>query len=191
MITKTHSASLLLDVSIKQDKLVISISDEETPFYQSEEISFNFKKIESLCGEVRLLLNKSNTSGRLSPGLHQELKKSCLLLYDRLLSARVKSRLKNAGCENLVIRMDDQLVFIPWELLFNGEHFICLAFNVGRRVITTQPLTDQIQRQPRLPLKMLILADSSENDLPAARKEVLRIRDRDLEGGYRQWQARR
>lgn len=176
MIIKSHSAALFLDVSIKQDKLGVSISDEDTPFYQYEEISFNLKEIESLCSEVRLLLNKSNTSGQLSPGLLQELKKVCLMLYDRLLSTRVKGRLKKAECENLVLRLDERLVFIPWELLFNGEDFMCLAFNVGRRVITTQPLTDQIQRQPGFPLKMLILADPV-GDLPEARKEVKNIRD--------------
>ncbi|MCB9757677.1 MAG: CHAT domain-containing protein [Candidatus Omnitrophica bacterium] len=173
---KTPSTSLFLDISSKQNMLIISISDENTPFYQSEEISFNFKEIENLCCEVRLLLNKSNTLGRLSSGLLQELKQICHILYDRLLTRRVKDQIKKTTCENLVIRLDEPLVFIPWELLFNGENFLCLAFNVGRRVITTQPLIDQAQRQPRFPLKMLLLADAT-GDLPGARKEIQLIRE--------------
>lgn len=173
---KTNSTSLFLDISIKQNMLSISVSDENTPFYQSEEISFNFKEIESLCCEVRLLLNKSNTLGRLSSGLLHELKQICHVLYDRLLTKRVKDQIKRTTCENLVIRLDEPLVFIPWELLFNGENFLCLAFNVGRRVITTQPLVDQVQRQPRFPLRMLLLADAT-GDLPGARKEIQLIRE--------------
>ncbi len=175
-MTKPNSTTLFLDISVKQNILIISISDEDTPFYQSEEIAFNFKEIESLCCEVRLLLNKSNTSGRLSPGLLQELKKICHVLYDRLLTTRVKNQIKRAPCENLVIRLDEPLVFIPWELLFNGENFLCLTFNIGRRVITTQPLSDQAQRQPHFPLKMLLLADAT-GDLPGARKEIQLIRE--------------
>ncbi len=176
MMTKRKTAALFLDISVKQDKLIVSISNEDTPFYQSEEIYFNLKEVESLCSEIRLLLNKSNMSGRLSPGLLEELKKVCLLLYDCLLSGRIKRRLRNSAGENLIVRMDEQLVFIPWELLYNGEDFICLAFSVGRRVITMQPLIDQAQRQSEFPLKMLILADPSA-DLPASQTELRRIRD--------------
>ncbi len=176
MITLTHSTALILDVSIKFDKLVLSCSDEQTPFYQSEEIAFNLKAIENLCEEIRFLFNKSNASGRLSSGLLEELKKVCLILYDSLLSARVKDRLKKAGCVNLILRLDEPLIFIPWELLYNGEDFLCLVFNIGRRVTTTQSLVESFQRQPKLPLKMLMLADTS-GDLPEARREIKNIRD--------------
>jgi CHAT domain-containing protein len=177
MITNDPSTSLFLNISLKQEKLSLSISEEDAPCYQTEEIPFHDADIKNLCEDVRYLLSQANLHGRLAVGLLAELKKVCQLLHDQLLSARVKKRLKNSKSENLVIQVDEKLVYIPWELLYNGVDFLCLFFNIGRRVITQQPLPEHHARPPHLPLKMLILADPA-GDLPEARKEAQIIRDK-------------
>ena len=63
-----------------------------------------------------------------------ELKKSGQLLWDNLLTRPVKERLKRAADRELTLSLDEELISIPWELMHNGEEFLCLAFDCGRLV---------------------------------------------------------
>ena len=69
---------------------------------------------------------------------------------------------------------------IPWELLFDGQDFLCRRFSMGRLVSTQQALVERQERRPEQSLKMLIVADP-QGDLPAAAREGTTIRE-DLAG---------
>ena len=43
---------------------------------------------------------------------------------------------------------DDALVQIPWELLFDGQHFLCRRFSMGRLVSTPQALVERQECRP-------------------------------------------
>ena len=98
------------------------------------------------------------------------------MLYDELFSIGVKEKLKKTRAEYLSLKIDDHLVQVPWELLFDGQQFLCLRFNMGRLVKTRQSLPAAGMRKLDLPLKMLILADPS-GDLKGAYEEGIQIRD--------------
>jgi len=168
---------LFLDVSLKHDRLMISLSEQNSPFYQSEEIVYPCDQIQQLCRNLSALLNQAFGSPAGSFGRMQEFQKTGQLLYDLLLSSHVKTRLRQADRQHLIIQVDEALVFIPWEWLYDGRDFLCLKFCVGRRVMTTRRVETVASRTLGRPCTMLILADPS-GDLPAARQEALRIRDR-------------
>ena len=69
---------------------------------------------------------------------------------------------------------------IPWELLFDGQDFLCRRFSMGRLVSTQQALVERQERRPEQSLRMLIVADP-QGDLPAAAREGKTIRE-DLAG---------
>src|SRR5439155_4734821 len=75
---------------------------------------------------------------------------------------------------------DDALVQIPWELLFDGQHFLCRCFSMGRLVSTQQALVERQERRPEQTLRMLIVADP-QGDLQAAAREGTTIQE-DLAG---------
>jgi tetratricopeptide (TPR) repeat protein len=98
------------------------------------------------------------------------------LLYDELLTLQAKKDLKGTQAEDLVLSIDDGLVQIPWELLFDGEQFLCQRFNMGRLVKTRQKITSVSERRLEKPLKMIILTDPKGN-LKDANEEGKRIRE--------------
>ena len=88
----------------------------------------------------------------------------------------VKEALRKSTAEYLTLRIDDQLVQVPWELLHDGQQFLCQRFNMGRLVKTRQPIPAARPRMLARPLNMLILADP-EGDLKGAYAEGTQMRD--------------
>jgi hypothetical protein len=87
----------------------------------------------------------------------------------------IKDRLKKTGQANLMLNIDDKLVHIPWELLYDGKEFLCHRFSVGRSVSTQQAVSVVVRALHR-PLKMQILADP-RGDLKAAYEEGVAIKN--------------
>ncbi len=106
-----------------------------------------------------------------------QLKSTGQLLFDAIFSVEMKHKLATTTSEDLVISIDDHLVYIPWELLYDGNSFLCLRFNMGRLVRTRQAIPKFTVRQTEIPLEILIVADPQGN-LPSAHKEGYSIRDK-------------
>jgi CHAT domain-containing protein len=132
--------------------------------------------IERLCKDIVSILNKANKRGDVNPDTMNELKRTGQYLYDELLTPKVKHSLKSARTDMLIVSIDDQLVQIPWELLFDGSNFLCLRFNMGRIVSTRQTVTGTLKREQKEALTMLVVADPQGN-LNAAYKEGIAIRN--------------
>jgi tetratricopeptide (TPR) repeat protein len=101
------------------------------------------------------------------------------LIFSHLFPAAVRQRLAAASPTELFLRLDDQLVHIPWELAFDGQEFLLNKFRIGRQVITQhqRPVTSHPRElTPPGPLKMLIISDPTES-LPAAAEEAEQLCD--------------
>ncbi len=99
-------------------------------------------------------------------------------MYSRLLPAPIQEQLKATPEHELFLGLDAITVEIPWELLFDGEQFLCNRFQVGRHVfaeVREKPAIaaagmaagNQESGQPR---RVLIIADPS-GTLEGARRE--------------------
>ncbi len=136
----------------------------------------DFAEIEQLNNEVIAIINKSRQRKTLAQDSIEDFKKNTRLLYDLLFSRQIKNRLDSLGSVNLVLSLDERLIAIPWELLFNGQDFLCFKFNLGRSIHTRnsehQPRYRNISSKPR----MLILANPT-GDLPSAYREGLYIKN--------------
>ncbi|MFH0924779.1 MAG: CHAT domain-containing protein [bacterium] len=159
-------------------RLSLSESSGQGPlaFYQENEIATG--KIDKTVREVIKLLNKINVLK--DPDKHSldELKKTCLFLYNELLNQEVKLRLQNTPYKALELIIDEQLVHIPWELLFDGQKFFCEQFSIGRQIKTKgDKIINHSNAVPqRFPLNMLIIANPTD-DLDVAWKEGVKIYD--------------
>ena len=169
----------VLELSYHEDgriRLSLSEANGKSPiaFYQETEIAI--EKIDGLVKEITYYLNRINILKNPDQHLLDELKKSCQLLYNELLSQEIKSRLHTTPLINLELIIDEQLVHIPWELLFDGEKFLCEQFSMGRQVRSQGDKIAENPKgaEPKSRLNMLIIADPTE-DLDVAWREGLRI----------------
>ncbi len=169
-----------LHVSRDGNQLKVSVFEraraEEKTVQQYDTIKVSEDKAQKLCDEVVTLLNRANRRGKISKEILKQLQELGQNLYDQLLTPEAKEKLAHSGAEDLILRLDDQLVHIPWELLYDGSRFLCQRFAMGRIVSTRQHVREATSRHIARPLKMMILADP-RGDLPASAVEGRRLRD--------------
>jgi CHAT domain-containing protein len=124
---------------------------------------------------IKKLLSNANREGSVGKEILENLKQTGQLLYDALLPSRTKENLNTTDVKNLVLGLDDRLVNIPWELLYDGKEFLCQRFNMGRVISTRQEFSAK-QRELGTPLKILLLADPQDNLISSYDEGVL-LRD--------------
>ena len=163
------------DNNLKVTSLVLT-GKESGSLRPYEEMHVSMDKIEERSQEVISVLNRANTRGRVSKEILAKLRDVGSVLFDNLLTARAKEVIRATEVQDLVFNIDDTLVHIPWELLYDGEQFLCQKFNMGRIVKTRHSVVNIKTRVLSLPLKMLILSDP-RGDLKNAFDEGRRVRD--------------
>lgn len=148
---------------------------EEITLQQYIRTDVSLSTIQNLSREIFSLLHQS--TGNNGKGNAQRLKEAGQHLYDSIFPLQTKEKLAATNSKDLYLFMDDSLVGIPWEILYDGESFFSLRFNIGRLVTTAQPISKPRDRAPRGKIKMLILADPRK-DLPDSYQEGLLLSER-------------
>jgi len=172
------------------NSLVLEIFKQDSGFkmslYERNELvstlrHYNYCKVSlvevnKLREDITFILNKADKNGNLHVDLYDRLIKNGQLLWNSLLSRPVKDKLKYASVQNLTLSIDEELIDIPWELLHDGNNFLCLKFSLGRLVRTEEEgLKPRYRSSPSVP-KMLILANPT-NDLKGAYSEGVSIKN--------------
>ena len=169
-----------IDASLEKNHLKLScferIKGEERTIHHYEDLKIEIEKITGTCKETTNLLNRANKRGRVSKEILKQLQTNGQLLFDTVLSEDAKKKLADTKALDLMLRLDDNLVHIPWELLYDGKQFLCQRFSMGRIVSTRQAVSEGVARSVGKPLKMLILSDP-RGDLPHSSEEGSKIRD--------------
>jgi CHAT domain-containing protein/Flp pilus assembly protein TadD len=154
----------------------MSLSGAEDPSSTLKRYSqqrVDFSEIDKLSREAVTLINKTTLP---EDGKIKALQKIGQALWDHLLSRPVKEKIKSAPSSNLALIIDEELISIPWEFLYDGDNFICLNFNLGRQVRTKSQRPDPQYRSFSHVHKMLILANPTD-DLKCAYREGLNIKN--------------
>ncbi|MFH0812978.1 MAG: CHAT domain-containing protein, partial [Pseudomonadota bacterium] len=168
----------VLELSREHNKIKVSgyekSAGEKRTVVHYEDAQISPAEIEQYCQEVNHLLNQANKQGKISKEILVRLQKVGQSLYDGLLTPKAKEQIASTEGEDLILNIDDQLVHIPWELLYDGKQFFCQRFSMGRLVKTRQAVEGIKIRQVERPLKMLILSDPRK-DLPRSYEEGLTL----------------
>jgi len=174
-----ESNALILEIFRQDQTLKMGVFEQKdiaSTIRHYSQLSLSFLEIQKLCEDVVSILNKANKKGVLEPDLIPALKKTGQLLWDHLLARSIKDKLKTTIIKDLVLFLDEELINIPWELLYTGEDFLCLKFNLGRLVKSGGEVSPLQYRSLISKLKMLILANPT-NDLKSAYLEGLYIKN--------------
>lgn len=171
---------LEIDISREGDTLKVTAVEKsgraQSTVRPYEEMRISMPKIDERCQEITDLLNRANTRGKVSKEILAKLRDVGQVLFDELLTAKAKETLRSATVDDLIFHIEDNLVQIPWELLNDGNQFLCQKFNMGRIVKTKHDVVNIKQRVLSRPLKMLIVSDP-RGDLEASSKEGQAIRE--------------
>jgi CHAT domain-containing protein len=84
------------------------------------------------------------------------------LIFSHLLPAPIQQKLAAAMPTDLVLRLDPQLVQVPWELACDGQEFLLTKFRLSRQVVTPQPARPMRTLSAPARLKLLIIVDPTE-----------------------------
>ncbi len=172
------SNTLVLEIIKQGDSLIMSIFERKefsSTIKHYSQITIPVTQINSSCQEIASILNKAGKRDNSGIDLLAELKKTGLFLWDHLLSNPIKQNLCATKIQKLVLSLDEELINIPWELLYDGSQFFCLKFNLGRVVRTKDQPQSVSYRNTDNPLRMLILANPTA-DLKSAYQEGIYIR---------------
>ena len=138
-------------------------------------VAYAQDRVQEIAREMLLVLHRSNQTHRLSESNLDRLRVLGEELGRRLLPSPVLTELRRS-MGVLTLELDEELLSLPWELVYDGEQFLCRRFDMGRIVRTPQPLRASVVR-PRQspPLKLLILTPNPDRDLPQAEREGMEL----------------
>lgn len=171
--------ALVLEITRKPDALAMCVFEQgqaASTLRHYNQVRVCFAEIEKLSEEVSVLLGKADKKGNLEFASIQGLEKSGQLLWDHLFTRQVKERLNRSPSCDLILSIDEELVDIPWELLYSKGDFLCLKFNLGRLIRTQDKAEPARYRSMSGIPKMLILANPT-SDLKSAYLEGLFIKN--------------
>ncbi|HEX9879827.1 MAG TPA: CHAT domain-containing protein [Candidatus Binatia bacterium] len=172
--------SIVLEASRDERRIKVSVYERgggiEGTLRPYEDAQVPWDQVENAASGIKELLNRANRRGKVSPEILQSLKKNGQLLSDLLIPTKASEKLHASTADSLILYIDDKLVHLPWELLYNGRDFLCRRFAMGRVVSTSQAPTALSKRPLKSPLKVLVIADPRQ-DLKASYREGVEIRD--------------
>ncbi len=140
------------------------------------QVPVSFEEIGDLCQELIGILNRGSRTELAGQEQVKNMHKVGRLLWDHLLSRSIKEKLKSSLSTQLTLSLDEELIQIPWELLFDGSDFLCLKFSMGRLVRSKGESTSPRYRNLSDEVRMLILANPT-GDLNSAYSEGLNIKN--------------
>ena len=120
------------------------------------------KEIEMLCEDINTALSRMAQADPSSPKLLTDVQRAGKSLFGIIFDAETKNRLKDKEINYLVLSIDEQLMHIPWELLHDGEDFLCLRYAMGRITGPRQGNFEVSHRSERKVLNALVITPSSE-----------------------------
>lgn len=142
------------------------------PLAQEYPVEVNQDLIRSWCAEIDNALIESRED---PDRLRETLRSRGVMLYKQLLHSREGNvpelvRALRGTSDPLVVQTNEDVV--PWELLHDGEQFLGLSVDLGRRSVVNSHVT--LGRDIG-PIRRALIVGDTLGDLPKARDEVERI----------------
>ena len=174
-----QNESLILEVFKQDDSLKIGLFNQgqaAPTLRHYSQVGVNFFELKHLSLEMVGVLNSLPKDQTAKLQQLKSLQKIGQLFWDQLLNRAIKSKLKECQSCTLTLFLDEELIYIPWELIFDGHDFLCLKFSLGRLVRSKGDSATLEYRDLTDSLKMLILANPN-GDLKSAYAEGLNIKN--------------
>jgi CHAT domain-containing protein len=157
-----------LDISLIEDNLIICLNYPAQAMGQSERKKIPIDHISTICFEMIETLNADTRNNNEKKITYERLvtygKKFSNILFN---ADRIKT-IFNTKAKYILIKLDEQLVHIPWELMYLENAFLCEHFHIGRKIKTNRKIPPHQDKQLNNPLNMLIVANPESNLMSAS-----------------------
>lgn len=140
------------------------------------EIPVDKKFIADICREFQKITLAANRflyekSSKENPTTFlQDLRKTGQVLFKQLFPEEIQVALQRSENSDLYLRLDENLLHVPWELCHDGEDFLALKFRIGRQVLTGHKPPAALKNSEADVISMLIIIDPSETLAHAQRE---------------------
>ena len=134
------------------------------------------EKLARLARGVVGVLARGNRARSLAEDALSELRFLGDELHRTLIPAAIEPELRRGGGP-LLLDLDEAMVPVPFELLFDGEQFLCRRFALGRAVRSTVPRRGHERRTLGMPPRALVIASDPRADLAEVQVEADAIVD--------------
>ena len=174
-----YAQALILEVFKQDDSLKMGLFNQgqtAPTLRHYSQVGVSFVELKSLSTEMVGILNRLPKDQTSKLNQLKSLQKIGRLFWGHLLSRSIKDKLKNSPPRALTLSLDEELIHIPWELIFDGADFLCLKFSLGRLVRSKGDSNLLQYRNLSDSLRMLILANPNA-DLQSAYAEGLNIKN--------------
>ncbi len=174
-----HPEALILEVFKQDDCLKMGLFDQGQTLptlRHYTQVGVSFDELKQLSAEMVGLLKRPVFEEEAKSEQLRGLQKTGQLFWNHLLARSIKEKLKSSPSCVLTLCLDEELIYIPWELIFDGVDFFCLKFSLGRLVRSKGESALLQYRDLSDSLRMLILANPNA-DLKSAYSEGLNIKN--------------
>jgi len=165
-----NEPTIYLEVSFSDNQMKIGIQRPQDMVWHYDTIPVSILDLNHC---IKNLTENINLMNRTQGQMHRAAEKIKTLgqrLSDTLLSPDIKNILRQSMAEYLILKLDDTMVSIPWELICINDQLLCERFCMGRIVKTHQSVTQTEKRSLSTPLSMWILT-GDDPDLSGVDKE--------------------
>jgi hypothetical protein len=101
----------------------------------------------------------------------RELRRIGQYTYGHLIPGSIQGLLHSEPADHIRLDVDERVIDLPWELVHDGQEFLCLRFAAGRRLISDQaPQSFRRRAKAARDMSALVVANPT-SDLPAAERE--------------------
>ncbi|RJO63706.1 MAG: CHAT domain-containing protein [Candidatus Omnitrophota bacterium] len=174
-----ESGPLVLEILRQENQLKMSVFEHKdiiSTIRHYSQCTVVSEEVDALCKDAYLFLDRMHKAGNKEPELFTNFRKTTQLLWENLLTRAVKDRLRTSLLKDLVLLLDEELMHIPWECLYDGNDFLSLKFNMGRLLRSAEPVPQVQYRSASGRISMLILANPT-GDLKSSYLEGVNIKN--------------
>jgi CHAT domain-containing protein len=132
-------------------------------------LPFDAALVQSETRAIIGVLARGNRARTLSDKNLDDLKHHGEVLWRTLVPPEMQRELQRG--DSLTLALDESLVAVPWELMFDGAQFLCRRLAIGRVVATRQARRGDERRTVGTPIRVLVLACDPGGDLAEVRAE--------------------
>jgi CHAT domain-containing protein len=132
-------------------------------------VAYDASAMQTATRAIIAVLARGNRARSLSDKNLDDLRHHGEALWRALLPPEVQRELLRG--DMLLLELDEALVAVPWELMFDGAQFLCRRLALGRAVATRQPRRGDERRTVGTPIRVLVLACDPRGDLVEVQRE--------------------
>ncbi|MCZ6874679.1 MAG: response regulator, partial [bacterium] len=152
----SSSRPLYLTIQRQADNLVIDLAGGDTVVPRAH-IQLDGELLDEISDEYTRLMTLDAPAGN-----DDALRRLGDLIAGYLLPPSIQQRLDETAPTELVLRLDDRLLQVPWEWARSGKTYLFDKFRVGRQVTTGQLSRHATRPKHAKTLKFLLIVDPTE-----------------------------